>query len=74
MELNGLEFKRRVEDMLRRIDFRLSADFTAENGKFTARVSDGTKIIGTRGTKPDENNQYKVLFRWGSGHTAPAMI
>ena len=74
MGLNGLEFKQRVERLLHKIDGRLYADFSAENGKFTARVSDGTKIVGTRGTKPNENDQYQVLFRWGSGHTAPAMI
>lgn len=60
-------FRNRVNALIERSGGNLMVAFSSEGGKHTARISDGTTIIGNL-------TSHKVSVRWGSGHTAQAAI
>lgn len=62
-------FQTKIGDLITRTDPGLSVDFQndEEHGKYIARISDGTTIIGNP-------SGLKMTVRWGSGHSAMADI
>lgn len=61
-------FKNKVNALIAKVD-GLTVNFNEdpEKGKFFANCSDGTTIIGNSAI-------LKVTIKWGSGHTAVAVI
>ena len=62
-------FKRKVNALINRADAGIKVRFhhDAEHGRFFAKFSDGTTIIGN-------SSAMKVTVRFGSGHQAMAAI
>ena len=58
-------FCKRVADIVRQTGARVR--FFNEDGKHIARCSDGVTIVGNSSCP-------NVLVKWGSGHTASAVI
>lgn len=60
-------FKSRVNQLIERAGGNLNVSFSHHDGKHYARVSDGTLIVGNA-------SALSVRVKWGSGHTANAII
>lgn len=60
-------FQKSINDIIHKAGGGISADFRTEDGKHTARLSDGTTITGNL-------SSLKVSVKWGSGHQAMATL
>ena len=61
------DFCSKVKRMVKRADCKVDVKFCHEDGKHIARFSDGMSIIGNTLSK-------RVFVKWGSGHTAMAVL
>lgn len=61
------DFCMRIRRMVKRAGCKADVKFCHEDGKHIARFSDGVSIIGNTLSN-------RVSVRWGSGHTAMAVL
>ena len=60
-------FQKKVKNLIRKSGWDFFVDFSSEDGRYYARISDGTMIIGN-------SDRLKVTVKWGTGHTAMAVL